>query len=89
MTATGEGTLKLVVLAGGDRDGVDRAVRDAGDAVSLGPRAWVVFAAAEPGELRDTIVGGQPGAQIMVVEFERWSSHGDAIDAAWLLRRGH
>lgn len=31
----------------------------------------------------------EDGESLLVVEFERWSGHGDAIDRSWLLRRGH
>jgi len=31
----------------------------------------------------------EAGESLLVVEFERWSGHGDAVDRRWLLRRGH
>jgi hypothetical protein len=36
--------------------------------------------------LRDVF---EDGESAFVVEFERWSGLGEAIDSTWLLRRGH
>ena len=90
MTPLHEGTLKLIVLASGDRGDVARGVRNAdADAMALGPNAWAAFTSTEPSALRDAIVAAAADADVIVVEFERWSSHGDSIDRDWLLRRGH
>jgi hypothetical protein len=52
--------------------------------------AWVAYIDAEAAQVRDWLAAVLPaGAAIVVVEFERWSAVGDAVDTAWLLRRGH
>ena len=52
--------------------------------------AFVVHATVTPAALRDALrsPAGSDGV-LLIVEFERWSSLGDAVDPAWLLRRGH
>lgn len=86
----GVGSLKLIVAEG---DGVEpvlrERVRDA-DLRALAAGAWVAYTEAEPAEIRDWLADGAgAGGVAFVVEFERWSSYGEAIERAWLLRRGH
>jgi hypothetical protein len=50
---------------------------------------WVIYTAMEPASIRDALAPRMPAGQLFVAEFERWSVAGDAIDPAWLLRRGH
>jgi len=87
----GPGSLKLIVAA--DDPAVERAlrehVRDA-DLRQFGDGAWVAYTDAEPSVLRDWLAAALgDSATVLVVEFERWSLHGNAVDPAWLLRRGH
>ena len=87
----GPGSLKLIVAA--DDPVVERAlrehVRDA-DLRQFGEGAWVAYTDAEPSEIRDWLAAGVGNdAPVFVVEFERWSAFGNAVDPAWLLRRGH
>lgn len=88
-------TLKCIV-AWSDRRNLCSTVGDAlaqivGDEVRrLGDDAFVVNTALEPAELRDqlrALLVDDEG--LLVIEFERWSSHGTAVDSTWLLRRGH
>jgi hypothetical protein len=52
--------------------------------------AWLAYTDAEPAQIRDWLTDALAvSAAIIVVEFERWSVMGDAVDPAWLLRRGH
>jgi hypothetical protein len=60
------------------------------DVRRLSDGAYVVHTPAEPSQIRDwlaPLLGEDESA--FVVEFERWSGHGPAIDQRWLLRRGH
>lgn len=86
----GLGTLKLIVA---DGDHVERALRERlrdADLRRLGGGAWVAYTEAEPAEIRDWLATADgDGGPVFVVEFERWSSYGEAIERAWLLRRGH
>ncbi len=51
---------------------------------------FVVHSDLETSELRDALAAElAEGESVFVVEFERWSGYGDAIDRRWLLRRGH
>jgi hypothetical protein len=53
-------------------------------------RVFVVHTDAEPEAVRDWLRDVfEDGESAFVVEFERWSGLGDAIDSTWLLRRGH
>ena len=50
----------------------------------------VVYSSATAAEIRDALMPLlDADASLFVVEFERWSSYGVAVDAGWLLRRGH
>lgn len=52
--------------------------------------AWIAFTDADPANIRDWLAPHlRDGESVLVTEFERWSSHGDAIDRRWMLRRGH
>ena len=88
---TGVGSLKLVVADGGAE--VEGALREHvpdADLRQFGEGAWVAYTDVEPAEIRDWIAAAVGNdAPVFVVEFERWSAFGDAIDRAWLLRRGH
>jgi hypothetical protein len=86
----GVGSLKLIV---GQGERVERVLREQvreADVRALAAGVWVAYTEADPADLRDRLTAalGQT-ANILVVEFERWSLQGDAIDPAWLLRRGH
>lgn len=89
------GTLKLI-LFDAPADAVARAsaclrerVRDE-DVRSIGAYAFIIYNGADPADVRDwlaSLLGD--GESVLVTEFERWSSRGDAVDPRWLLRRGH
>jgi hypothetical protein len=89
-------TLKCVI-AWSDRRNLCSIVEDAlrakigGDEVlRLGDETLIAYAVAEPAEIRDWVRGAlDDGESVLVLEFERWSSHGPGVDSAWLLRRGH
>ena len=91
----GPGSLKVVVLDAATADtgiAVGNALRDRigeGDVRSLGSRAWLVYTDADPGHIRDWLPQHAGGCAVFVADFEAWAGHGDAIDRAWLLRRGH
>ncbi|MDO8616877.1 MAG: hypothetical protein Q7T33_14265 [Dehalococcoidia bacterium] len=61
-----------------------------GNVLRLGGAACAVYTAEEPADLRDRLRGRlEEGESLLVLEFERWSSSGPAIDSRWLLARGH
>ena len=50
----------------------------------------IVSTALESSDVRDLVAPALGDDQAaLVVEFERWSARGAAVDAAWLMRRGH
>jgi hypothetical protein len=62
----------------------------ANDVRYLHGRVFVVHTDAEAEAIRDWLRDAfEESESAFVVEFDRWSSLGDAIDATWLLRRGH
>ena len=66
------------------------ALIDISDRQMLGRNSMVVYSSATAAEIRDALAPLlDAGASLFVVEFERWSSNGMAVDAGWLLRRGH
>ena len=91
----GGGTLKLIAL---DID-AEAAHRVAAalqahvrreDLRAFGASAWIAFTNAAPSDIRDWLSPHLRGGEsLLVTEFERWSSRGDAIDRRWMLRRGH
>ena len=92
----GEPTLKCVI-AWSDRRSLCSLVADAletrvgaRDVLRLGDDAFAVYGTAAPDEIRDWVAGVlDPEESVLVFEFEKWSGHGPAVDAAWLMRRGH
>lgn len=90
MNKTGPGTLKCVIAAPSSavlaalREHVtDENILPAGSAV-------LVYTPLEPSELRDLLARvSKDGDSLMVLEFEKWSGLGTAIDRDWLLARGH
>lgn len=92
---TGVGTLKLVVAGPGDGRSlelIEAAMQKHAGAEQVrrvGP-GIVVFTGASVAAVRDRVRDALgAGESALVVEFERWSSVGDGVDAEWLLRRGH
>jgi len=91
----GLGSLKLVIGCGidatlADRIGTEIAPHVRADDVRRAGDAIIVYTDAEPGQIRDWLAPAlRDGESVLVVEFERWSSRGDAVDRTWLLRRGH
>lgn len=60
------------------------------DVCRLGDESMAVYSSAEPSEIRDWAAEVlEAGESVLVVELERWSAHGQGVDAAWLLKRGH
>lgn len=60
------------------------------DTKRLGEDTYAVSTDLDPAAIRDHLtaqVGSDEG--LLVIEFEKWSSHGTAVDSTWLLRRGH
>jgi len=94
--AIGAGTLKLIVVTAADAslaataESELRARIPAADLRVLGPGSYVVYGEPSASDVRDWLARALPSASsVLVAEFERWSSFGDAIDVRWLLRRGH
>jgi hypothetical protein len=89
----GTRTLKLAVVAHGDASAAAEALSAFAreeDVRAVGEKAWVVYTAAETAAIRDRMAAAlDADALVLVVEFERWSAYGEAIDREWLLRRGH
>ena len=51
---------------------------------------FLVYTDAEVAAVRDWLSAClQEDESLLVVEFERWSGYGPAVDSSWLLRRGH
>lgn len=96
MDDVGPGALHLVSASSprrAMRDVIEQALlatSPAADVRHLYGDTFVVFADSTPSELRDRIAERlAQDESAIVVEFERWSSHGPAIDRRWMLRRGH
>ena len=94
--AVGPGSLKLVAAASPERalsDIVERelASRAGADGMRRLPGdAFIVYTDASAAEVRDWLTPRlREGATLFVVEFERWSAYGAAVDQPWLLQRGH
>lgn len=92
----GEPTLKCVV-AWSERRNLCSLVRDevearmgTEDIRRLGDEAFAVYGTPSPDEIRDWVATVlDPEESVLVFEFEKWSGHGPAVDAEWLMRRGH
>jgi hypothetical protein len=92
----GPGTLKCVSVsspARSLRDDVETVLLEhvaPHNVRHLHDATFAVHTDAETSDIRDWLAAllGEDES-LLVVEFERWSGHGDAIDRAWLLRRGH
>jgi len=90
MKKTGPGTLKCViaartpaVLASLREHVMDENILQAGSAV-------LVYTPLETSELRDLLASASSDSDsLLVLEFEKWSGFGTAIDRDWLLARGH
>ena len=92
----GPGTLKCVAGASPHRplrDTLERTLQariGPADVRHVGGDVFVVHSEMDPSELRDALAAELgDGESVFVVEFERWSGYGPAIDRRWLLRRGH
>jgi hypothetical protein len=56
----------------------------------IGDDAYLVHTALSADELRNRLrrtLAVEEG--LLVIDFERWSGHGEALDHRWLLARGH
>jgi len=92
----GEPSLKCVI-AWSERRNLCSLVRDkleaemdAEDVRGLGDDAFAVYGTSAPDEIRDWVAGVLgPEESVLVLEFEKWSGHGPAVDGEWLMRRGH
>lgn len=86
-----------VIVAWSDRRNLCSLVRDSlGESVeptevmALGDDATVVYTADTTAEIRDTLRERmEADDNLLVAEFEVWSSLGEGVDARWLLARGH
>jgi hypothetical protein len=90
----GAGSLKIIAIetAAGATSAVEDVLRahiGSSDIRSMGGGTWLVYTGADAGEIRDWLAPVAGGGALFVAEFEAWAGHGDAIDRAWLLRRGH
>jgi hypothetical protein len=93
---TGAGSLKCVSASsrsGPLRDEVGRVLASHAGAQNvrhLHDGVFLVYTSAEPAAVRDWLAARlEQDGSVFVAEFERWSARGPAVDAAWLLRRGH
>lgn len=96
MTAEPLATLKVVVAWSGRRNlctligGALESLAGADEVRKLSDEAYVVHTALTTAELRDHLRDViREGDGVLVAEFEVWSGHGEALDARWLLARGH
>jgi hypothetical protein len=56
----------------------------------VGDDAYVVNTELSADELRDRLrTKLTEDEALLVIDFEVWSGYGKAVDATWLLRRGH
>jgi hypothetical protein len=56
----------------------------------LGDDAHIVYTSLTADELRDRLRAHLAEDEgLLVVDFEAWSGYGKALDASWLLARGH
>jgi hypothetical protein len=92
----GRGTLKCVSASSPHRSlrsAIEGALREhvaAHNVRHLHDSVFAVHTEAEPSDIRDWLAPLlREDESLLVVEFERWSGHGGAIDRRWLLRRGH
>jgi len=90
------GSLKCVIAWSAQRalrDPIEEALRahvSAENIRNIDAATFLVYTDAEPADVRDWLTPHlQDGEPIFVVEFERWSGYGPAVDRDWLLRRGH
>jgi hypothetical protein len=83
-------SLRLVVVARADVDlgPILRECVRPGEVRMISPSAALVYTHVENATIRDVVRPHVGDGSVIVVEFERWSAHGD-VDAEWLLRRGH
>lgn len=89
-------TLKLVV-AWSNRRNLCSMVVDAlrgmvpeGELRHAGDDAVIVHTVETAEAIRDRLASAlSEDEALLVVEFEKWSGHGKAVDAKWLLARGH
>lgn len=92
----GPGSLKYVTAFSTNRSltdevrvALERNVQPA-DVRHVRRDAFLVYTEADTSSIRDWLAPLlQGGESVFVVEFERWSGYGPAIDREWLRRRGH
>jgi hypothetical protein len=94
--AIGTGSLKLVTGCSSARslaDAIGALLRErigSNDVCDLDGDTFLVYTDAEPEAIRDWLAELlSENESALVVEFERWSGRGPAIDSRWLRRRGH
>jgi len=92
----GPGSLKLIAGCSSKRslaDAIGDLLRERigeHDVRQLHGETFLVFSNADPETIRDWLSPLLAADEsVFVVEFERWSGLGPAIDSRWLLRRGH
>jgi hypothetical protein len=93
---TGPGSLKCVIGSSRTRALADVLLPALGEHVAarniyhLHGETIIVHTDAETATIREWLTPLlHEDESLLVVEFERWSSQGAAVDRRWLLRRGH
>lgn len=67
-----------------------RAVVAEGEVQRMGDDVHIVHTVLTADELRDRLRGHVAEDEgLVVIDFEMWSGYGKALDAKWLLARGH
>ena len=96
MDETGPGSLKCVIGSSPTRALAEILLPALGAHVvarniyHLHGETIIVHTDAETATIREWLTPLlQEDESLLVVEFERWSSQGAAVDRRWLLRRGH
>ncbi len=96
MTAESLPSLKLITIDPASPDSLNAVRRllieriDESEIQGLFTHGLIVNTVLEPADVRDLVARALGDDQeAIVVEFERWSARGEAVDAGWLMRRGH
>jgi len=89
-------SLKCVVAWSNERHLCDlvaealAGIAEPGELRRLGDETFVLWTTDTAAVLRDRLRSVvRAGEGLFVIDFEVWSGYGGALDAEWLLRRGH
>ncbi len=96
MNKIGPGSLKCVIawapqrpLAGPVREALSEHI-DQEDIRAIDGGATLVHTTADAAHIRDWLAAVlKADESALVLEFEKWSGYGTAVDRGWLLARGH